>query len=372
MRCTEVKRRMSEGSDWLDKEMLKHISACPSCAREAEAERALKRVLDGSKGAISIAELSAVRSRVDAKLAKQTTWERIMSRVKDQSNTQPAVITGLGLALAAFLLITLIPFSYTTTTGFNATITGVGPEFQGSTKLLAVALSAIGYEGVSISSDASFSQYTIHNLPSRSEAEDVAAAFLTVAGLGAEFERDLGGPPGGNDVPVFQSGGRPVRVEVSPVVEVVSAPLYAQIVEKIDSDDQQPVKIRFEGGELIINGKELKSFVGSTLQSDGEIKNTIENLLAESGLSTDEIAVTVYTNPDQKRRTVSLVQPGIDCTPKCDIAVHLDCCGREVYASFDHEEPEDSGDSVLQVEFNGDTVTGRTILITVKLADEKD
>jgi len=338
-------------------------------------------VLDDSKADVPIITLSAVRARVEATAARLTTWEKIMFPLKDQYNARPTLITGLSLTLVAFFVIALVPLSYTDTVGYNATISGIRPESRISPALLTAALSAIGYDSVavSVSPDSIFSEYTIRNLPSESEARDVAAAFVALTGQAPETRAKRNVYVEAESLRVRAFDGELARVKVVPVVEVASASLYTRIAERVRvrHAQPQPVRIRFEDGEFIINGEKFKRLLGSPVRSDVEVKAAIESTLVKSGLTENDITVLVETDSAGRYRAgryriVRLVQAGADTALCSDLDVHLDCCGREVFAKFNREEWETARDSAIKVEFLDNTITGRTITITVKLIDKQD
>jgi len=115
---------------------------------------------------------------------------------------------GLGLAVAALLFFTLVPFSYDRVVGYDVEISGIAPGQTINIDPIVKALSGLGYDQASISANyiSSETSVQITNLPSQVAAQEASLVFSTLTGIDG-------------------------RVEYVPKVEAVSGSLYAQVKE---------------------------------------------------------------------------------------------------------------------------------------------
>jgi hypothetical protein len=259
------------------------MQSCPDCARAAEAAR----ILDGALKAVYREEntepFAALRARVESAAAGRGIKERIMDQVKDQIQARPKLFAGLGLAAAAILIFTLIPVSYTHTAGYRVSIPGVDADAAISPGLVTAAMSTIGYGDVSVevTPRGGSSDYTFSNLPSEREARDLGSAFALLTGS----ER---------------------KPRVDPVRVALSLPLYAWAAEKVRPAREEPVKLRFHGGKIIINSRDILKLLTSLELTDMEVQKELEKILMEDGGEDLDVHVTVATDPDTEDRVVKI------------------------------------------------------------------
>ena len=355
MRCSEARQRLIESGgavsdDTEDRELRMHLKTCPDCALFAQAEWALR----GDFGAAAIDDntdnipLSALKTHVEAEAAEKTIWRRIMSQIENQLSTRPKLLAGLGLALVAFLFITLVPFSTTHIVGYNVSLAGVDPESKISPDLLAAAITAIGYEdaSVTVASTEESSDYTISNLPTEEEAHAIASALADAI----DYEG---------------------QAEVEAVVLAYEEPLFVQVAGTVTRSKTEPLKIRFKEGKIVIDGEEVAGTLQSKDTSDEEVVIRIEKLLHDLGIDDDEIFVGSETDSTDGTRTVT-IQLASGLTMQADEEI------LEVYISDDVivSRCDEDGNRIdekhrIVVEFPKDKkLDGKGVILRVKLKED--
>jgi hypothetical protein len=104
------------------------------------------------------------------------------------------------------------------------------------------------------------------------------------------------------------------------LVEKASGSIYAQVTEKTrrivgedkdrkvvgTDDDRQSLNMMYTGEKIVINGRNLDTFVGSRDYTDEEVKAELEELFGGTGTDKDGLVVSVETNADSTARTVTL------------------------------------------------------------------
>lgn len=255
MRCREVKRRLNDGRK-LTAEMEEHLRVCADCAVAARAAGDLAHAFHTAKTADNLpaTPLATVRERLARPEQEHYQKEsRFMSTLREQFSRRPRFSTGLVIAVAAILFVTLVPFSYDRTVGYEVAFDGVTANGD-YTQTLPAALKALGYDNasVNVTQDAGKATYTIANLPTRAAAKEAAAVFAVLTGSKAE-------------------------PQINAVTETVSGSLYAQVRDGV---------IRIE--------------IDSAGKSDSEIASEIEAKLADYGFN--DTQVQVNTKPDGERQ----------------------------------------------------------------------
>jgi hypothetical protein len=255
MRCREVKRRLNNGRE-LTAEMEEHLRECAGCAAAARAAGDLARAFRMAKTADNLpaTPLATVREKVARPEQEQYQKEsRFMSTLREQFSRRPRFSTGLVVAVVVILFVTLVPFSYDRTVGYEVAFNGVTASGD-YTQTLPAALKVLGYESasVNVTQEAGKVNYTIGNLPSRVAAKEAAAVFAVLTGSKAQ-------------------------PQINAVTETVSGSLYAQVRDGI---------IRIE--------------IDSAGKSDSEIASEIEARLADYGFN--DTQVQVNTSPDGQRQ----------------------------------------------------------------------
>ncbi len=282
MRCSEVKRRLSERSAVGDSDVRDHLLSCSSCAREAEAAGVIARILASNRGEEPVPSLASVRKRVESRLANQTVLEKIVDNIKDTYNARPKLAIGFAATLAVLLFVTLVPFSYTRTTGFQATISVAADAEQFSPKLAEGALVAMGYEEATVELRDG-EAWTVSNLPSEKEAYILGRTIAQLSGSESE-------------------------AQVAPVTENKRTPLLAQLVERLqktDNEEPKSVNIEFHDGRLILSA-EMGQGWNSSHTSDSVVLHSLKKSIMNLSSAQDEIDVEVETNSDSTMRLIRL------------------------------------------------------------------
>jgi len=139
MRCSEARRRLTgsrrdEKSILEDRELQAHLSSCPACAREAEAARIMRAVLEGSSADDTSAMMPSVEQRrlVEDRLRGRLS---VAGRISDWLNSlrywwwrRPGYTISFGVAAAVLAVATFVPFSYDRTLGYDVAFAGVCQE----------------------------------------------------------------------------------------------------------------------------------------------------------------------------------------------------------------------------------------------------
>lgn len=252
MNCRKVRRLLNDKNSINNLDLIRHLKACPSCAREASASELLASALHQELKAQPSPEtpLNIVRAKVEAmskqKLSRENT---IMSHLILGFNRRPRLLAGFGLALMVFLFVTLVPFPYTRTVGYAVSFEKIGNIGGFAPEQLSNVLGAMGYNDIKVTLNGG--DFKIAGLPTRQAAREAALAFQKLTGITAE----------------------PI---ISQVTQRVSGSLFAQVAEK-----QRKIEIDAAG------------------MSNAEIENAIMQKLAEAGY---QAKVSVTTDASGERR----------------------------------------------------------------------
>nr|MBN2276775.1 hypothetical protein [candidate division Zixibacteria bacterium] len=312
MRCREAIRRINENAGELDRVTVEHIKQCPSCARAAESARQLQRLLESAKTKDTgpMTDFSQMRSKIE-EMSSSPKKETIMSAMKNQLMTRPKLLAGLGLALGVFLFITLVPFSYTTTVGYQITLADV-PSTAVEPGRIGEALAALGYGEANVNLNEG--ECLISNLPDKKAAREAAIAFTALTGMSTE--------------PVIE-----------PMIARVSGSIYAQVMNnfRVEVDTQ---------------GK-----------TDQEIAAEIRQKLAAGGMIDPNVSVT--TTGDQMLISVSSNQTIGDRQTEEKMELQFDLNGSDK-VTFDTPE----GPPAVEVDTEGKTADEIKAEIEARLAAE--
>jgi len=313
LHCKEVIRLIDSHAGELDREVTEHIKSCPSCARAAEAAGVLRNTLDAATNNDigDATPFDRIRSRTEA--AVNARKENIMEKVKNQVGTRPRLIAGLGLAIVVFLFITLVPFSYTITVGYEVAFTNIENLEQIPAERVINAVKTLGYDKARIKVFPG--QMTIGNLPSYLAAKEVSAAVRTVTGIEA--------------VP-----------EIVPIRQTVSGSLYAQVMDKMK------IEVSTEG------------------KTDAEIAEEIRQKLIANGF--DEADVKVTSEGDEKKIDVSVSRSGAEGEQETESRIELKLIDEGSDISFDAPQPAER----LEIDAKGKTNEEIKAEIEAKLAAE--
>jgi hypothetical protein len=168
-----------------DRELKKHLLTCAECAAFARAEQAMCRDLetasaDDNTDDIPLSELrTRVEARADSFRQAKTKEIQFMSAVIKQIRKRPSFGVTLGIAVVVLAFITLIPFSFDNTVGYEVAIAGVNKDLAMDSEKINELMSALGMEGVKV--DVGDCEATcvlkISDLESEGEVDVVVAAF---------------------------------------------------------------------------------------------------------------------------------------------------------------------------------------------------
>jgi len=331
----------------LDRDVDEHIRTCSSCKRAAEAALMMQNALNAARGAEPVLPLSAVRERVEAAAKRyelKTPLEKLMSKINEACHARPRLWAGLGAALAVFLFLTLVPFSYSRTVGYQVTISGVGGNLNISPELLAATLSTVGYDNISVSKSANNGggEYTFANISTQEEAEDVAETFTVFAA----------------------NSGQP---EVKPIRENVTWSLLAQAVDRVADVKPKKLKMHFDKNKIIINQEEIDGTIFSVDLSDKQVQEAIETVLTHHGFSLDDITVSVMTDAPKAVRKISFRLP--DSASDTGAKPHIDLylADSVIGAVFEDGDDQVRFEDFIEIVFPDKELNGQSIMLKVPL-----
>lgn len=139
-----------------DNDLKKHLRSCHECAAFAAAEMTLCRDLatagvDDNSGDVP---LSALKTRVEARaLPRQTNKTKeipLMSAAIKYIRKRPRLGATFGVALAVMAFITLIPFSFENTVGYEVAIAGVDKDLAMDTWKIQSLMTTLGLKGAKV------------------------------------------------------------------------------------------------------------------------------------------------------------------------------------------------------------------------------
>jgi hypothetical protein len=236
MHCRKVRLSL-EQNEPLEGELREHLDTCPACAEWARTQE----ILNGSLTAVRAAGFAdpTPLSVVRAKLAVHAHQEEdsIMAKLANALLGHKRLSLGIAFGIAALIIFVAVPFPYERTVGYNVSVAGLPAEIPN--EALQTGLGAIGQANAEVKILASNggTAYHVLNLPNLEAAKAVVSAITALSGI-------------------------EVDARINPIVEMVSASLYAQAKERV-------VRIEVDG-----KGK-----------TDEQIKAEIEVKLAAQGLS---------------------------------------------------------------------------------------
>ncbi|MCP4569938.1 MAG: hypothetical protein GY841_20350 [FCB group bacterium] len=160
-----------------DRQLQDHLHHCPQCAREAKAVKALRHMLDSA------------RENIAADFRPMAEQKELVSRRVDTGRTgnghsrlSPVVGFGLAAVLTVITFLTLIPFNYTRTVGYEIAFDGVDKELADDVEGICDILFSLGLDqaDVDILGCDSTCSLLIVDLKSPEEVEKVIAAFTDI------------------------------------------------------------------------------------------------------------------------------------------------------------------------------------------------
>jgi len=191
MRCREARLRLtvsrqdrSAGTD--DRELIDHLNQCPACAREAGAAGTLRQIFAASSvnDMEYVTPLHKQRLQVEARVAHQQHPNvNAGTARRERLIWRPAF--GVGLALVAVTLIaalTLIPFQYDRTIGYEVAFAGIERELVEEDERVCDILFELGLieAAVDFLGCDTTCKLTVFDLKSKQEVQLVVAAFAQV------------------------------------------------------------------------------------------------------------------------------------------------------------------------------------------------
>lgn len=191
MRCRQARIRLTastqDGSAKTDdQELLDHINHCPVCAREAAAAGTLRQIFTaaGVNDMENVTPLHEQKVRIEARLARH-------QRLKVSEGTarrgrlkwRPAYGVGVSLVAATLIaVLTLIPFQYDRTIGYEVAFAGVERDLVEEDERVCDMLFALGLieAAVDFLGCDTTCKLTVIDLKSKEEVQLVVAAFAHI------------------------------------------------------------------------------------------------------------------------------------------------------------------------------------------------
>ncbi len=191
MNCRDARLRMTgsrrDGTPIeQDHELQKHLKVCPACAREAKIDSKLRLMLEtAAKGdEQQIPSQLEMKRLVSARLSSPATAKRhqmveAFQRLRFLMWRHPARGIALGLTAVLLAFVSLVPFKYTHTLGYDLSLGGVCQEYAENDEEICSMLSRLGLHdaGVDVLGCDSTCSLQIIDLNNREEARLVVAAF---------------------------------------------------------------------------------------------------------------------------------------------------------------------------------------------------
>jgi len=161
MDCHEAKRRLTEELsvetvDTRDKELTLHLATCPECSALAQASLDLRQAFNHARTQDDVTDMPhivSVRTQTEA-LADTSRHGRrgLRTMAEFWKNKSGSLRWGIGLSAAVVVLalVTLIPFSYERTVGYEVAFAGVDPALAMNEYRLQVMLEKLGVAGATV------------------------------------------------------------------------------------------------------------------------------------------------------------------------------------------------------------------------------
>jgi hypothetical protein len=278
MRCHEAQKRIDAG-DLDDAALTEHLHQCAACSRLAEAERQLTCSLQHAAQATpsGAAPFPQLRQRIELAAAGAQRKERhIMSEILHQVRIHPRLSAGLALAVLVFLFTTLVPFSYQRISGYDAMVAFAGTTEEIPQAKVEEALEAIGQSNVKVSVEQTGENTSYRLKGFKSESQALQAIFALEMQTGTKGQS-----------------------KIRPVLENVSASLYAQVIDGvksvkvIDTKGKTNQELEQDIAAKLLAAGLLSPKVKVTTDADGARKALAESYLPlKSGQDSAAIRIT--------------------------------------------------------------------------------
>lgn len=185
MRCREVKSRISDvlhrRTDSLSADALSHIKHCSMCNAEYNAVQKIMQSYEVADSEFSERplDMKQVQKQVLARAQLDSGSRKLTKRIAGT----PSMAIGIVCAAAVFAFLTLFPFRYDRTVGYEVAVAGVDCNFTECDNVICELLYQIGLEDA----DVDFlgcnptCSLTVIDLKTKEEAELVVAALNRVS-----------------------------------------------------------------------------------------------------------------------------------------------------------------------------------------------
>ena len=190
MRCREARLRLIDsrrggaaGQD--DRELLDHLKKCPNCTREAEAAQKLQQLL-AAAGADDLSDLLPLTEQkrlVEARTASPGGRSRSALSIRRATigwpRWRPALGLGVTIAVSLLAILTLVPFRYHRTVGYEVAFAGVNRELVEEDDRICDMLYTLGLPeaAVDVRDCDTTCRLTIIDLKSKEEVQLVVSAL---------------------------------------------------------------------------------------------------------------------------------------------------------------------------------------------------
>ncbi len=320
MRCEDLKRRIIEDNSELNSEELEHIQNCSECAETMKAHNLIiQTISDNPNDEPSIA-FEDFRTQFEATTSSRNKLEKIMSDIKNQFNTYPKAITGIGLAVVAFLFIVFVPFTYDTVIGYRISLCNIEKNAVISSDKLEAALLTMGYDGIDITSTPIKNgvEFQIYGLTDISLADKVASTISSIYGC--------------------------TNIEnLEPIITGASGTLYARVASKIESNDSEQVLFSLDSGAVLINGENISQIVKSGDLSNSEVRDSLEIIISYVDGEKSDIPITIAVESDDSGRYLILIPDEEQLNSSELDVIEMVSSGSEMYLRYiDNGFSEDS------------------------------
>jgi hypothetical protein len=217
--------RQGEAAKIEDQRLLDHLAHCPDCAREARAVGTLGQMLQAASADDTgeMAPLPAQRDAVEARVAeldgsRKRKKQRLAAR-KYGLWRRPAYTAGLAAVAVALVMVSLVPFGYYRTVGYDVALGGVNKDLALDDERMCDVLFDIGLiEAIIDVTDCDTTcNLLIYDLKSAEEVQLVVAVF---DGLSSEE----------------------VTTNVTPVVTRTSGSLFERANEQVVTGQRREVR----------------------------------------------------------------------------------------------------------------------------------
>ncbi|MFH1373066.1 MAG: FlgD immunoglobulin-like domain containing protein [bacterium] len=192
MRCNEARQRLSEWrlakpGQVQDLQLERHLRQCPACARQADAIRLLRHDI-GTSAVHDLEDglpLAILKSRVEARVSQihqpDTKEISLMTTIVRNLKKRPRLSAAVIFGIAMLVFLTLVPFKFDHTVGYEVAVAGVDPTLALDNDRVEALLAKLGMEKaeVKVVGCDTTCEIVISCLESQGDADLVVAAFTS-------------------------------------------------------------------------------------------------------------------------------------------------------------------------------------------------